>query len=188
ALYSLLSSLRLALVFYFWVLVVLAINQGTANPELIEKLLRLHVGRISRWPWPIQVLLPIIAAVLLWMAFQPVLASCRVALPTHSLTQLIAQGLVVAAGLVLSLKYLIPSLLLAHALLSYVYLGSNPVWDFIAVTSRNLLKPLRWAPLRIAKVDLAPFGGVLLVVLLLHWVPNYVVNELAQRNLTLWPH
>lgn len=187
ALYSVLSSLRLVLVFYFWLLVVLAVNQGTANPDVIEKLLRLHVGRMSRWPRTIQILLPMLVGMVLWMAVHPLLTRYHVALPAGSVAHLAAQGLVVAAGLVLSLKYLLPTILLAYVLLSYVYLGSNPIWDFIGSTARNLLQPLRSVPLRVAKVDLAPFGGVLLVVFFLHWMPNLLVSELAHRNLTLWP-
>src|SRR4029077_13619829 len=59
ALYSVLSFGRLRLVFYFWLLIVGLINRGTAEPDPIQKVVRLHLGRIARWPWPLQLLLPI---------------------------------------------------------------------------------------------------------------------------------
>jgi len=187
-LYSILSSLRLVVVFYFWVLVLVAINQRNTKPDAIEKLLRVHLGRVAHWPWWMLVLLPMAVAAGLWILVQPLLLHYSLALPAGSVAHLAAQGAVASLGLFLSLKYLLPGLLLAHLALSYVYLGTNPLWDFISATSGNLLKPLRRIPLRFGKVDLAPFAGVLTVMTLFHWIPNLVIGELARRNLTLWPH
>lgn len=187
-LYSTLSALRLIVVFYFWMLVLVAINQKNAQPDAIERLLRVHLGRVARWPRLVLILLPMAVAAVLWILAQPLLMHYSLALPAGSLARLAAQGAVISLGLFLSLKYLLPGLLLADLVLSYVYLGTNPLWDFISATSGNLLKPLRRIPLRFAKLDLAPFCGALIVVALLHWVPNLVIRELALRNLTLWPH
>jgi hypothetical protein len=42
-------------------------------------------------------------------------------------------------------------------------------------------------PLRFGKVDFAPLVGIVLVLLVLHALPNLVLNQLGRRNLTLWP-
>jgi len=88
----------------------------------------------------------------------------------------------------LSLKYLLPVFLLLHLIVSYVYLGHNPLWDFVSVTSQNILAPLRRLPLRYAMVDFAPLAGALLIFLLLHVVPVHALPWLAKHyHLKLWP-
>jgi len=64
---------------------------------------------------------------------------------------------------------------LLHLLISYVYLGNSKVWTFIEGTARNLLKPLRWLPLRAGKADFAPILGIALVL---------TAAELGSRLLT----
>jgi uncharacterized protein YggT (Ycf19 family) len=90
------------------------------------------------------------------------------------------------------LKSILPLFLFLHLLVSYVYLGSSPVWDFISLTARNLLAPLKWLPLRTRRVDFAPLVGIVLILLLLVAVPHFVQvllksEPLKQYNLTLWP-
>ena len=69
-----------------------------------------------------------------------------------------------------------------HLVASYVYLGANPLWDFVGATARNLLAPLRRLPLRIARFDFAPVAGVVLIFLLLHWLPNLILGAMARNN------
>jgi uncharacterized protein YggT (Ycf19 family) len=89
--------------------------------------------------------------------------------------------------LILSLKDLLPALLLLYLLSSYVYLGENPVWGFITRTSQRLVGPLATVPLRLGKIDLAPLVAAGLSVALLHWLPNFLLTRLAGQNLTIWP-
>jgi hypothetical protein len=42
--------------------------------------------------------------------------------------------------------------------------------------------PLRWG-----RVDFAPLVGIILLLLLLHALPNLVLSQLSRRNLTIWP-
>jgi len=186
-LYALLSSLRLVLIFYFWLLVVIAVNRSNSEPDPIQRMLRSYLGRISRWPAMVQVLAPIVAAATLWMAFEPLLVHYRVGIRAASLAHLAGQGLLIGASLTLSLKYLLPAILLVYMVSSYVYLGNNPVWEFVSATSRSLLSPLKKLPLRLGKLDLSPIAGVIMVLLLLYWLPNFLQAALAKRNLTLWP-
>jgi hypothetical protein len=185
ALYSFLSFGRLLLVFYFWLLILGLINRKTVEPDAIQRILRQHLGRIARWPWPVQLLLPLLLAAALWVALHPLLVSMEVLTRARSLLHLVEQGLLVGAGLFFTLKYLLPVFLLLHLLVSYVYLGTNPFWDFVSTTAGNLLRPLR--AVRYGKLDFAPLVGVLLVLALLHWLPNFLLRKLLEKNLTLWP-
>ena len=83
-------------------------------------------------------------------------------------------------ALYLSLQYVLPPFLLLHLIGSYVYLGGNPLWEFVRATARNLLAPLGWLPLRVARLDFAPVVGVVVLLLLLHWVPSLMPRS-------LWP-
>jgi len=184
-LFSLLSFGHVLLVFYFWLLVLESLNRRNAEPDAVQKILRLHLGRMARWPWPVQLLLPLLLTAALWVAIHPLLVSIGVLNRAGSLAHLAEQGLLVGGGLVLTLKYLLPVILLLHLIVSYVYLGTSPLWDFISSTARNLLRPVQ--ALRYGKLDLAPLAGILLILLALHWLPNYVLRKLLEKNLTLWP-
>src|SRR5512140_1530246 len=55
-LYSLLGFARVLVVFYFWLLVMAGINRSVTEADLLLKLLRLQLGPVGRWPWPVQAL------------------------------------------------------------------------------------------------------------------------------------
>lgn len=186
-LFSILSFGRILLIFYFWLLVLLVINERTAEPDPIQKLIRLHLGRSARWPWPLKLLLPVLLALGLWVAFHPALLHLDILNHAHSAAHLFEQGLLVGVALFFSLKYLLPPFLVLYLLASYVYLGSSPVWDFVSNTARQLLIPLRRVPLRFSKFDLAPLAGLGLVLFFLHWLPALVLSALDRRNVTIWP-
>jgi uncharacterized protein YggT (Ycf19 family) len=121
------------------------------------------------------------------MGLHPMLVRLEItASPTSSL-RLAQQGLLLGVGLFFTLKYLLSALLFLYLVVSYVYLGSNPFWDFVTAASRNVLAWLRWAPLRIGKLDLAPLVGVTLIFLILHWAPSQLLAQLAQHRILLWP-
>src|SRR5208283_2420703 len=121
--YSLLSFARAWIIFYFWLLFLAAVNHRVTEPDPLLKLLRLHLGRVARWPWPLQILLPLVIVAALWLALHPLFM--HVHGRAHSTAHLLGQGLLVAGGLFLTLKILLPPLLLLHLLSSYVYLGSS---------------------------------------------------------------
>jgi uncharacterized protein YggT (Ycf19 family) len=185
--YSLLSFIRTLVVFYFWLLIVAMINRGAKETGSIQKLIRQHLGKLANWPWPIQLTVPFLIVIILWMALHPVLTRIGVVLPVYSVTHLAEQGLLVGLGLLLSLKYVLTAFLLLHLVASYVYLGTSPFWDFIASTSTNITAPLRALPLRLARLDLAPAVGVILILSVLEWLPNMVLSKLSASNLSAWP-
>lgn len=186
-LYSTMSFVRLLIVFYFWLLVLAAVNRGVIEPDPLQKLVRQHLSRAAYWPWPVQLVLPLILVSLLWLVVSPFLAQLGLVNSAHSLARLCYQGLLVGLGLVLTLKYLLPVFLLLHVVTSYVFLGNSPVWEFISGTARNLLKPLQGLPLRFARLDLAPIVGMLLILFALQWLPNFIVGKMLQMRISPWP-
>ena len=186
-LFSLLSFIRILIICYFWLLTLVIINRRNAELDPLQKMLRLHLGPVSRWHWLVQLLLPLVTIMCLWIALHPLLVRLEITGHVRSNAHLAEQGLLISAGLYFSLQYVLPVFLLLHLIASYVYLGSNPVWDFVGVTARNLLAPLRWLPLRLARFDFAPLAGVILILFLLHWLPNLVLGRMAENNVTPWP-
>jgi uncharacterized protein YggT (Ycf19 family) len=186
-LYSTLSFGRALLVLYVWLLAVALINRGRADPGPVQKLVRQQLGPVAGWPWVLQMLLPFVVIAVIWLGLNPLLLKFNITSRPHSLWHLLEQGLLVGAGMVFSLKYLIPLLLVLHLLLTYVYLGSSPIWEFISGTARNLLTPLNWLPLKLGKLDLAPLIGIVLAVVLLHFLPEISLRKMLDRNLVIWP-
>lgn len=185
-LYSVLSLARVLVVFYFWLLFLVVLNRHAPDSNPVQKMLRLHVGRVARWPWPVQLVLPVLLVAILWFALHPVLMKLEVS-PASSSLHLLGQGLLIGSPLFLSLKYLLPPFLLLYTISSYVYLGASPFWDFVASTARTMLAPLRALPLRLGRLDFAPLVGIALVLLLLEWLPRFAAYELTKHALTLWP-
>jgi len=186
-LFSLLSFARILIICYFWLLALVIINRRNAELDPLQKMLRLHLGPVARWHWLLQLLLPLVSITGLWIALHPLLVHLEITGRVRSNAHLAEQGLLIGTGLYFSLQYLLPVFLLLHLIASYVYLGSSPVWDFVGVTARNLLAPLRWLPLRLARFDFAPLAGVILILLLLHWLPNLVLGRMAENNVSPWP-
>jgi len=186
-LFSLLSFVRLLVICYFWLLALVMINRRNADLDPLQRMLRLHLGPVSRWHWLLQLLLPLVVLTGLWLALHPLLVQAGVTSRVRLNAHLVEQGLLLGAGPYLTLQYLLPVFLLLYLITSYVYLGSNPVWDFVGVTARNVLAPLSWLPLRFARLDFAPLVGVVLILFLLHWLPNLILGRMAENNLSPWP-
>jgi uncharacterized protein YggT (Ycf19 family) len=186
-LFSVLSFARILIVCYFWLLSLAMINRRSAEPDPLQKMVRLHLGPVARWPWPLQLLLPLLLITGLWVSLHPLLVHLEITGRVRSNAHLAEQGLLIATALYFSLQYLLPVFLFLHLVASYVYLGFSSLWEFINATARNLLAPLRRLPLRIAKFDFSPLIGVILIFALLHWLPNFILGKLSQNNLTSWP-
>jgi uncharacterized protein YggT (Ycf19 family) len=185
--FSLLSFTRILIIGYFWLLALVVINRRNAEPDPLHKMLRQHLGPVARWPLLAQVLLPVVALTVFWLALHPLLAHLGITDRVRSNVHLVEQGLLIGVALYFTLQFLLPVFLLLHLFATYIYLGRSPLWDFIGATARNVLAPLRWLPLRIARLDFAPLGGVVLILFLLHWLPNLILGQMAEHNVTAWP-
>jgi uncharacterized protein YggT (Ycf19 family) len=185
--FSVLSFVQLLLMFYLWLLIIAIANRRETSPDPLQKLLLVQLGRLARWPVLVQLIAPVLVVAGLWMAFHPLLVYIGVTPHVRSNGILFAQGCVASLMLYWTVKYLLVALLAVHLIITYVYLGANPVWEFINTTSKNLLSPLRHLPLRFGRVDLVPILGIILVVLLLFLLPDYILRYLDAKQLTLWP-
>jgi len=174
-LFSLLSFIIVWAIFHLWLLLLSLINSGSVEAEPLQKFVRFHLGRLDRLPWPIKIVLPWFLACLLWLALIPLLARWEIIpLPVSTIHRLEQAG-TLGLSVYLSWKYLLGCFLGLYVLSSYIFLGNHLFWNFVAVTSRNFLGPLRKLPLRLGKLDLAPLLGVALV---------FLAAEFAERGLT----
>lgn len=183
-LFSFLSFLRMLVTFYFWLIALAAINRPTANPDPLQRLVLLQIGKAARWPLWLKITAPIFTIGLMWLALYPLLAGSGIINRATSPAHLAGQCLVIGLGVFFSLKYLLLAVLSLHLIVSYVYLGSNPLWEFVSITSRNLLP----FPLRIGKVDLAPVLAIVVIVTCLFYpLPGIIRFLLNKSGLTIWP-
>jgi uncharacterized protein YggT (Ycf19 family) len=186
-LYSFLSFAKVLIIVYFWLITFVLINGAGTESDPIQRLIRLHLGRLSRWPRGVLFLLPLIITTWLWIMAHPVLEQTGVINYSRSTWHVALQGLLIGVALWATLKFLLPAVLFAHLIANYVYLGSSPLWDFTASTSKRLLQPLQKLPLRIGRLDLAPVAGALLLLLLLDALPNYLLVRYPDLRRAIWP-
>ena len=185
--FSVLSFIQLLMMFYLWLLIIAIANRRETSPDPLQKLLLVQLSRLARWPLAVQLIVPVIIVAALWMAFHPLLVCIGVTPQVRSNGILFAQGCVASLMLYWTVKYLLIALLAVHLIITYVYLGANPVWEFINTTSKNLLSPLRTLPLRLGRIDLAPILGIILVVILLYVLPDWILHALDTSGRTIWP-
>lgn len=193
-LFSFMSFILVVVIFYFWLLAIAVINRRVTNPDPLQKLLLLQLGRPARWPLVIQLALPFIVCAALWMVCRPLLNHVGVTSPVRSNVRLLEQGLILGLSAGYSLRFLLLAFLIAYVVVTYVYLGANPLWEFVSTTSRNILSPLKRLPLQFGKMDLAPLIAIVLIVVAFYYpLPRYARNFMdrphgaAGYRLTFWP-
>jgi uncharacterized protein YggT (Ycf19 family) len=174
-LFSLLSFSATLVIFYLWLLFFSVVNGRTDEADPLQKLVRLHLGWVERWPRLLKLLLPLLFITLLWYAFNPLLVRWEIIPAVKSALHRLEQAGAIALGVYLAWKYLIAGLLVLYLLSSYVYLGNHVFWNFLTITGRNMLKPFRVLPLQIGKIDLAPLLAIALVL---------AASRFAERGLT----
>lgn len=174
-------SFGLALfVLYAWLLLLSVLNRAETEADPLQKLVSLHLGRLDRWPTVIKLLLPTVVGGLLWVVLAPLLAKIGILPPSGSAARTWQQALVIGLAAPLAWKWLLIGLLLLHLLNSYVYLGESPLWRFVSLSARHVLKPLHSIPSRLGKVDLAPAFAMALILLAAE-VGSRVLTELYAK-------
>ncbi len=173
--FSLLSFAISLAIFYLCLLLLSLANGKEVDGGPFHRLTRLHLGPIDRWPWGLKLALPLVLTALFWLMLQPALVGLRIVPQTLSLRHSLEQAVVIGLGSYLLWKFMLLGFLALALLSSYVYLGNHWFWSFVSLTGRNMLSPLRWLPLRLGKVDLAPVAAIVLIV---------VASEFAERGLT----
>lgn len=175
-LFSFFSFAATLVVFYLSLLLLSAINRRVTDAEPLQKFVRAQLGRVERLPLLGKLLLPPLALTTLWVLLSPLLARWSLTPAAPSLDMVLWQGLLISVGVCLVWKHVIAALLLLQFLNNYIYFGNHPLWNYVNLTSRQLLSPLRWLPLQVGRMDFAPVVGIVVVFLLAefvqHWLPK----------------
>jgi len=187
--FSILSFVLVLALFYLWLLFFTVVNRQT--DDLLQKFARQLLGRAGRLPAWILLLLPIFIAILAWLILSPFLAWMQI-LPGASFVTRVEQGALIGLGSFLTWKYLIGVVLALHIVNSYIYLGNHPLWDFVNLTARRIIQPLRRFPLELGKVDFTPVLAILIVFLVVGGIErgghfNMPSQDHKTRMLILWP-
>ena len=113
---------------------------------------------------------------LIWCAIHPLLLTLRIVpADLNSRWFVVAQGAVIGLAAYLVLKFFLVAVFALHLVNSYVYLGEFPLWNFVNLTARDLLRPIKWIPLQAGKIDFAPAFAIVVVLL---------CAQLSQQGLT----
>jgi uncharacterized protein YggT (Ycf19 family) len=162
--------------FYAWLLLISSANRAVKDTEPLQRLLRFHLSWLEHCPAIVKLLLPPLVAALLWALLNPYLASLDIIPAPASNRLLWQQAALLGLAALLIWKFLLLGLLVLHSLNSYVYLGNASFWNFVNITTRNLLGPISWLPLRIGKADFAPVLAIALVTAIStlgnQWLPK----------------
>ena len=164
-LYSVLSFALALAILFLWLLLVSLLGRNESKQFFVQRLARLHLGRVDGWPLPLKLLLPFIAGTTLWWLFSWVLPSWGLMPHPASTLDRLGQAALVGASAYVAWKYLLAGLFLLHLVNNYVYFGKHPLWSYIDTTSRQLLSPTAKLPLRVGKMDFAPVLGIVLIFL-----------------------
>lgn len=149
--------------FYMCLLFLSAINAKMPENHPHQRFIQLHLGWFEYVPRWLKLAVPLAVATVLWCGLNPVLARLNIA-PHAPASYLAGQGALLGAVFYVHLQYPLALILALHLVDSYVYLGENSFWKWITLTSGNLVAPLRWMPLVIWKIDLAPPLGIALLI------------------------
>ena len=149
--------------FYFCLLLITAVSSRKSAADPWQNILRAMLGVLDRLPAGIKVALPFFVGALFWLATSPLLSQLGVQPPVKTFRHLVEESALVGVAAFLPWKYAIAAILGLYFVTSYVYLGTAPLWQFVAAASRDLLRPIAPLPLRFGRVDLAPIFALVAV-------------------------
>lgn len=180
--FSAASFAHLLVMFYLWLLLLSLLNPRGVESDSPNRFLRIQLGGVHFWPWPVKALLPFFLVLLLWLLPGYLLGVWGIVPMAPSWMIRVEQGILLGLSAYLAWKYAIAAVLGLHLLNTYVHLGSQPVWNFINATARRLLTPLRALPLRLGKMDLAPLVAIALVFAAAELIQNGIHRQLPDRK------
>jgi uncharacterized protein YggT (Ycf19 family) len=155
-------SFGLTLGIFYLCLLPLSLLRG---PDPIHRLVKIPLGRVDDWPRWAKILLPFLAASVLWWLASWLFVWLQVLQPPVAAAQRFEQSIVIGLGSYLVWKFPLGAILLLHLLNSYVYFGKHPFWKYVNATAQVILQPLGKIPLRLGRVDFAPVAAIILVFL-----------------------
>jgi hypothetical protein len=168
-LFSLLSfALALGIV-YASLLLLSVVNEKSRTTDYFSRLIALQLGWIGKWFWPIRFFLAPLAAALLWFALSKLFVKLGIIPPPKNAAHAWQIAGVMAISIVIAWKYVLVLFLGLHFLNTYVYLGNSSFWQFVTLTGNRLTLPIRWIPLCLGKLDLAPAILIVAVIIGSHY-------------------
>src|SRR5258706_6495022 len=138
-LFSLLGFLLILGDFYLWLLLLSVANSRVPDADPMQRVIRLLLKWIERWPNPVKLLLPALSGGMFWLALHPLLARLAIVPSIKSTAQFLGQAVLIGVGTYLDWKYLTPGILFRHLRRPYVYFCAHPGSDFVNLTPRNPL-------------------------------------------------
>jgi uncharacterized protein YggT (Ycf19 family) len=165
------------LIFYVSLLLVSLLSVNGVADLTLPRLARAHLGPVDVLPKWFQLALPFLIGTFIYWALTWPLANWELLPRPVSEGTRLAQSALVGLGSYIAWKYLLVALLTLHLLNNHIYFGAHPLWNYVTLTARRLLVPLRVLPLRFGKIDFAPLVGIALVLL---------IAQIAERGLTLF--
>jgi uncharacterized protein YggT (Ycf19 family) len=159
---------------YAWLLLLSVVNRCAPPDEPFQRLVRLHLGWVERWPAPLRFFLPMILTVALWPLASHGLVNLGIVPAPASTLHVWEQAVLLGVSSLLIWKVLLMLICILYLVNSYVYLGRSQVWAFINMTGANLLRKLRRFPVCVGKIDLSPLLALVLVLVVTHWADRWL--------------
>jgi uncharacterized protein YggT (Ycf19 family) len=170
-------------ILYLCLLLLSWVHAQTIDTDPAQRLVRAHLGGLDRWPAAMKMFLPLLVTAVAWCVLYPLLVKLRIVpADVNSPWVVVAQGAVIGLAVYLVLKFFLVAVFALHLLNSYVYLGEFPLWNFINITARGLLRPIKWIPLRAGRIDFAPVFAIV-VVLVCAQFSQQALSQLYQKLL-----
>ena len=176
--YSFASFAHLLMIYYLGLLLLSLLHPRSSEAEPCRRFVKIQLGVIHGWPWQVKLLLPFVSVGLAWLMAEPLLGLWDIVPRATSWIHRGEQAALLGTGVYLIWRYVIGAVLALHLLNTYIYFGSQPLWNFINDTGQRLLSPLRRLPLRIGRVDFAPLIGIALLFIVAELLENGLHKEI----------
>ncbi|MGA4644148.1 hypothetical protein [Limisphaera sp. 4302-co] len=163
AVYTLLSLAVWLTALALWMVLLSCAGQGVCEGNPVHAWVRRCVGPLARWPCGLRLVFPMVCVAVLWLALEPLLFMLGLLPQPTPWPWRAWQALVMGVGCGRAWVPVVTGLLVLYWLNLYVYFGRHPIWDYVARIGRRWVSPVRWLPLRVARMDFAPVALALLV-------------------------
>lgn len=134
--------------------------------EPVARMIRDHLRAAGQMPRALLLLWPGVGLMLLWPLLHALFSLAGVLPPIPLGRRLLSQSLAVGLGGWMTLRWPLTVVLVFGMFLNIVYVGSHPLWTYLESLLSRMLRPLRWLPLRIARIDFLP----MIALIALWWV------------------